>query len=261
MKTLIDNRSSEALLKTPEKKTYNSGLRALLTIRNFSDVLEKHYARLIQIEEDINELNNKTYSIIENSCSPDSCLQWKAALKEFNDSVLSVNEVINSFREKITIRDRSDTSTLWTAFDGQLDKLKKSYKALELMGSEILPENEQIIWENDTRKYESIFISSLISYTESCRVELRMIEKYTPEELNKINQLILEHIPKDFTLAEADEYEKDYLDALVEFKQEFQKEKNLWDTFLDILAGGAHQTPEEHVMMKRWLDGEKGDLA
>ena len=173
----------------------------------------------------------------------------------------SVKQVINSFREKITIRDRSDTSALWTAFDEQLDKLKKNYKSLELVGSEILPENEQINWETDTRKYENLFITSLVSYTQSCRVELQMIEKYTPEELNKINQLILEHIPKDFTLAEADEYEKDYLDALVDFKQEFQKEKNLWDTFLDILAGGTHQSPEEHVMMQRWVDGEKGDIA
>jgi hypothetical protein len=260
MKTLMDTRSNETLQEASKKKTYNSGLRALLTIRNFSDVLEKHYARLIQIEEDINELNNKTTAIVETHRSPDLYLKWKTCLKEFNDSMLSVNQVINSFREKITIRDRSDTSALWAEFDENLEKLKKNYKALELMGSEILSENEQTNWENDTRKYASIFIPSLISYTESCRVELRMIEKYTPEELDKINQLILVNIPKDFTLAEADEYEKDYLDALVDFKQEFQKEKNLWDTFLDILAGGTHQTPEEHVMMQRWLDGEKGGL-
>ena len=216
METLVDTRPSETLQATsPKKKTYNSGLRALLTIRNFSDVLEKHYARLLQIEEDINELNNKTKATVETHCSPDLCLKWQATLKEFNESMASTHQVINSFREKITIRDRSDTSALWTAFDEQLDKLKKNYKSLELVGSEILPENEQINWETDTRKYENLFITSLVSYTQSCRVELQMIEKYTPEELNKINQLILEHIPKDFTLAEADEYEKDYLDALV----------------------------------------------
>ena len=262
METLNGTRTSETLPETsPVKRKYNSGLRALLTIRNFSDVLEKHYARLIQIEGDITELNNKTKATVETLCTPDLFLKWKATLKEFNDSMLCVNEVINSFREKITIRDRSDTSALWVAFDGQLDQLKKNYKTLELMGSEILPDNERINWVNDTRKYENILIPSLISYTESCRVELRMIEKYTPEEMNKINQLILDKIPKDFTLAEADEYEKDYLDALVDFKQEFQKEKNLWDTFLDILAGGTHQSPEEHVMMQRWVNGEKGDLA
>ena len=261
METLIDAISGETLQKTiPKNRTYNSGLRGLLTIRNFSDVLEKHYARLIELEEEINELNNKATMAVEISCSPDLYLKWKASLKELNDSMFSVKQVINSFREKITSKDRSDTSALWASFDGHLDKLKINYKNLELLGSEILPENERANWAKDTVKYESIFIPSLVSYAGSCRVELRMIEKYTPDELNKINQLILDHIPKDFTITEADEYEKEYLDALVDFKQEFQKEKNHWDTFLDILAGGTHQSPEEHVMMQRWVDGEKGDL-
>jgi hypothetical protein len=258
METLIGNTLPEIGSK---KRKYNSGLRALLSIRNFSDVLEKHYARLIQIEGEINDLNSKTKATVETHCTPEQCLKWKDVLKEFNDSMLSINQVINSFREKITIRDRSDTSVLWAEFDGQLDKLGKKYTALELVGLEILPENEQINWKNDTQKCEKVLIPSLISYTESCRVELKMIEKYSPDELNRINQLIIDKIPKDFTLAEAEEYEKDYLDALVDFKQEFQKEKNLWDTFLDILAGGTHQSPEEHVMMQRWVDGEKGDLT
>ena len=43
-------------------------------------------------------------------------------------------------------------------------------------------------------------------------------------------------------------------------KYEFNKEKNLWDSFLDILADGAHQSPTENVMMSRWIEGEKGDL-
>jgi len=47
---------------------------------------------------------------------------------------------------------------------------------------------------------------------------------------------------------------------LKDFKKEFSEEKNLWDTFLDILAGGTHQSPSEHVMMERWIEGEKRDL-
>ena len=48
--------------------------------------------------------------------------------------------------------------------------------------------------------------------------------------------------------------------ALVNFKKEFKEEKNLWDRFLDILAGGTHQSPSERVMLERWIEGEKGDL-
>jgi len=65
--------------------------------------------------------------------------------------------------------------------------------------------------------------------------------------LNKITQIIVDQIPLDFTYEEAVEYQKDYYKALVNFKKEFKEEKNLWDTFLDILAGGTHQTPSERL--------------
>jgi hypothetical protein len=87
-----------------------------------------------------------------------------------------------------------------------------------------------------------------------------MIEQYTPDELNKITQMIVDQIPADFTYEEAVEYQNDYFKALVNFKKEFREEKNLWDKFLDILAGGTHQSPAERVMMERWLEGEKGSL-
>jgi hypothetical protein len=95
---------------------------------------------------------------------------------------------------------------------------------------------------------------------ESCRVLLQMIERYTPEELNSITKIIVAKIPLDFSYEEAVEYQNDYYKALVNFKNEFKEEKNLWDKFLDILAGGTHQLPSERVMMERWLDGEKEDL-
>ena len=89
---------------------------------------------------------------------------------------------------------------------------------------------------------------------------MQMIERYTPDELNTITKIIVDQIPLNFTYQEAVEYQNDYYKALVNFKKEFKEEKNLWDKFLDILAGGTHQSPSERVMMERWLDGEKGDL-
>ena len=100
----------------------------------------------------------------------------------------------------------------------------------------------------------------MVAHIESCRVLLQMIERYTPDELNSITKIIVDQIPADFTYDDAVEYQKDYYKALVNFKKEFKEEKNLWDKFLDILAGGTHQLPSEKVMMERWLDGEKEDL-
>ena len=99
-----------------------------------------------------------------------------------------------------------------------------------------------------------------IAYAKACRVELKMIKKYTPKELDVVTEIILNDIPESFSFAEADKYEKDYFKAAVDLKLEFRQDKNLWDTFLDVLAGGSHQSPSQRVMMQRWLEGEKQDL-
>lgn len=75
-----------------------------------------------------------------------------------------------------------------------------------------------------------------------------------------MTQTILDHIPRDFSFEEADKYENDYLSAVEDIKAEFRLEKNLWDKWLDLLAGQAHQSAAERVMMTRWLEGERRDL-
>ena len=107
--------------------------------------------------------------------------------------------------------------------------------------------------------FEEIVMPLIVSHADACKLELEMIEKYTPKELDEISQVITKLIPDDFTFEEADKYEKEYLKAVKELKKEFRKDKNLWDRFLDVLAGGTHQSPSERVMMQRWVDGEKED--
>jgi hypothetical protein len=124
----------------------------------------------------------------------------------------------------------------------------------------MLPGAVQPQWEKDYVQLEASMVQSMVTHVDSCRVLLQMIERYTPEERNAITQIIVDQIPPDFTYEEAVEYQNDYYKALGNFKKEFKEEKNLWDKFLDILAGGTHQLPSERVMMERWLEEEKGAL-
>jgi hypothetical protein len=243
-----------------KNKDHNSEFRALLSIKNFNKALEKHYEQMLQIEKNLDELSKNALAIIEAHSSTRSQEQWKTILKEMNNSLSSVNQVIESAKEKVVRRDRSDSTGLWKEFDFYLDKLKISSKTMENFGSEILPESERVHWRKDICNFDDTVLSLINSHARACKVELQLIEKYTPKELNKITQIILDHIPEDFTFEEGDKYEKDYLAAFEEFKKEFYDEKNLWDRFLDVLAGGTHQPPSERIMMSRWLEGEKQDL-
>jgi hypothetical protein len=144
-------------------------------------------------------------------------------------------------------------------FDIYENKLKKVYRFSEKLGYDILPRNAHKHWEKDVCNFEETIMPLIISHADACKLELEMIEKYTPKELDEITQVVVNLIPDDFTFEEADKYEQEYLNAVKELKKEFSKDKNLWDRFLDILAGGTHQSPSERVMMQRWVDGEKED--
>ena len=239
---------------------HSSQLRALLSIRRFSAGLEEHRDQLKQIENDLSELNKSTLALLGAGSNMDARAKWDAVIGEINDEVLSINQLLSSANKKVEQRDRSDSSELWKQIDGQMELLKASCKKMEDLGFELLSESDQIHWKTNILNFRRSILPLFISHAMAYKVELQMIEQYTPEELNKITQVILNKIPGDFTVEEAKTYERDYLKAMDDLEKEFHEEKNLWDTFLDILAGGTHQTPSERVMLNRWIEGEKGEL-
>ncbi|MDP1815502.1 MAG: hypothetical protein Q8K92_13730 [Leadbetterella sp.] len=241
-----------------EYKSYNSGLRALLSMRDARLEMEKHYAQMNRIEQNMEALEKKVRSDFEGQA--ESFEKTNKVSIEIKDAVTAVIKALNNLKEKIAEKNRTDSTELWNRFDNQLDRLRSSIKSLNELSDEGLSESLRVQKEGTTGKYGTNLLSSIVSYARSCKVELQMLERYTPEELNMITQMVLSKIPNDFTVEEAEEYEKDYLSALKDFKKEFSEKKNLWDTFLDILAGGVHQSPSEHVMMERWVEGEKGTL-
>ena len=243
-----------------ETKAYNSKLRAVLSIRNFNKVLEKHYEQMLEIESSLNELNNNATALIRAHSSPGSQERWDNIQSEMSKALTAINQVLKTAKEKVKYKNRSHSIELWERYDLFLQKFKETFQMAEVMGFEILPKSEHIHWRKDIINYEDTILPLIVSHAEACRVELEMIERYTPRELDFITQIVSEHIPDNFNFEDADKYEYEYLNALEEFKKEFRKEKNLWDKFLDILAGGTHQSPSERVMMQRWLNGEKQEL-
>jgi hypothetical protein len=237
----------------------NPELKAILSLRNFNSILEQHYSEIMQIESETDKMNVQSLELGAANCDATQLWKWQDALQEFNAAVVAVNAVLNTLKQKTVQRERSDSAALWQTFEFQLNNLRAAYASLEALGQEILPQDSQLNWKQNICNFEAKVLPLIVSYGNACRIELKMIERFSPEELDQVTQIMVEHIPENFSLAEADQYEKDYLSALRNFKKEFSKKKNLWDRFLDVLAGGDHQSPSEHVMMSRWLDGEKGD--
>ena len=247
-------------LSNSENSSRNPGLRALLSIKNFSATLEKDYSQLIQIENDLKEVNKNGLLIIEENATPGAGEKWKLNVAEMNNAVAAMNDTLDVAKEKITKLEKDNFTALWSQLALHLNAFKDSSKKSGSAGFELLPATAHEPWQKDYLQFEQPLADLVVAHVESCRILLQMIERYTPDELDVITKIIADQVPADFTYEEAVVYQQDYFKALVNFKKEFKEEKNLWDKFLDILAGGTHQPPSERVMLERWIEGEKGDL-
>ena len=254
---IIETSATELLTAISSTKNYNPGLKALLSLKKNTATLEKAFTELLQIESELDELNKNGLFIIEANTSPEDTVIWKSVLQEVNKSVTGINKILTAAIKKATQKEKDVNLDLWQQLTLHITALKAYSKNTASSGSEILPESIRPEWEKEYVNPKTTLVESIVAKVESSRVLLQVIERYTPAELNSLTQIIADHVPADFTYEEALEYQKDYYKALLNFKKEFKKDKNLWDKFLDILAGGTHQLPSEGAMMERWLDGEE----
>ena len=238
----------------------NSELRALLAIRNFGRVLKVHQDQMLQLESNLEQLNRDARSTIQAHCPPAARKAWDKQLQELEAGVHSLNQTLDTAKAKIENHDKSDASELWQHFDLELDKLVRTAAALKTGGLAILPASEHRHWTQDIGNFAATILPLILAHARACKLDLLLMAQYAPDELHQMTQTILAHIPDDFTYEEADEYQSDYMSAVEDIKQEFRRGKNLWDRWLDLLAGQAHQSAAERIMMARWLEGERGDL-
>ena len=252
-----DNELSAAISSS---KSYNPGLKALLSIKKNAATLEEEFNELLQIESRRIELNKNGLQIIAVNTSSEATAQWKAVIQEADKAVTGINDTLTVAKEKIAQKEKDGYAELWKQLALHITAFKDNSNNAMYSGLKLLPEAIHPQWEKEFVKPETTLMESLVARVESCRVLVQVIERYTPDELNTLTQIIIDHVPPDFTYEEAVEYRKDYYKALFNFKNEFRKDKNLWDKFLDILAGGTHQLPSEGAMMERWLYGEEADL-
>ena len=257
---IIKSMDEETFASYSSTKIQNIGLRALLSIKKISVTLDKNYSKLLQIERELYDADKNGLLIIKANTSPEESTRWESVIQEVNNALKCIHDTLTTVKEKMAQKENDGYPYLWNELSVHLTVLKDNSKNAANSGRRFLPEAVHPQWEREFVQLATPLVESLIIHTDSFRVLQQMIERYTPVEIKAINQMIANHIPIDFTEEEAVHYQDDYNKALVNFKDEFKKEKNLWDTFLDILARGTHQSPSERVMMERWVDGEESNL-
>ena len=237
----------------------NPKLKAIVTIRNLALGISNDWKELKSLGADIDESVRNASNEFINQAPVITHERWLAEMGKMNQNTLSLKGIMNQTVEKINNRDADGLTELWNSHHEFSTDLLERLNTLFKLGKIHLPEGQHTAW---SKKWNVVFdkFVAIQQLVEGSSLHLTMISELAPEEVDELTQTILKNMPVRYTMEEALQYEKEYMEAYEELKKEATQKKNLWDRFLDILAGGIQQSPAERVMMQRWVNGEKGEL-
>ncbi len=238
---------------------FNPKLKAVVTIRNLASGIANDWNDLTAHSKEIDRLVQNAFKIISKTSDKELEKIWISGLNNYLKNITSLSKILHTVKEKINLRQALDVQKTWDEYHRFVDELQGTLSSLQQSDVSTLPSGEAQKL-SDLWKEINLKLDAILGIADACSVQLGLIEALAPEEVDDITHTILKHMPKSYNISQAEQYEKEYMEAYESLKAESSKKKNLWDKFLDALAGGVQQSPAERVMMQRWVSGEKGDL-
>ena len=242
---------------SPSTSVYNPQLRTLMSIRDFETSLDTYKNKVQNATQSLIRNYENGVMILENDAPDDYRKEWVQLLNEIQVHANHLNHYLMLAKEKSQEDREFPFKGLWKEFEERLEMLQKSSQKFENLGARILPEDKKQQWANDIAVFEKETLPEIKLNAQGVRLVLQFMAKYTPAQLEKIAKIILETIPEGYTFKDARDYEAAFLKSMREFQKEFERQDNLWDSILEILAGGVHPSPSERVMLEKWIDGEE----
>ncbi len=239
--------------------TQNPKLKAVVSIRNLVLGLSNDWKELKSLGAEIDEAVRHASTEFINQAPVIAHERWLAEMGKMENNIRSLKSIMNQSVEKINNRESGGLAEIWNSHTKFSADLLDRLNALFELGKAHLPEGYQSGWAENWNTIFDKFVA-IQQLAEGSSLHLSIISEFAPEEVDELTDTMLRNMPKRYTMEEAIQYEKEYMEAYEELKKEATQKKNLWDRFLDILAGGVQQSPAERVMMQRWVNGEKGEL-
>lgn len=237
----------------------NPVLHAVVSIRHLVDGLNNNWQHMQSAGQSLERITGTTSDVIKSNASEESWLNWKGQLDKYQTDVQALRSIMDSIRQQIQQRKAAGLKQTWETYHSHSDQMPGHFNALETLGRDLIPDRSRADWKSIWAVARKLH-GQIEHEAEGASLQLAMIESFDPKEVDELTDMVLKHLPTDYSIEEADQYEAEFVRAYEALKQEASQKKNLWDRFLDLLAGGIHQSPAERVMMQRWINGEKGGL-
>jgi hypothetical protein len=239
----------------------NKNLETLIKLRHLSESLNSNWEALNAAKSKVSHLLDEANNIVKAYGSD----LGKSKFQEDINSIASLRDKIEShlayFKNKIESQSSSDSSEIYKDFLSNTESISSIFTKIGKYPDDYFSGMNSADWFGVWAVIQSN-IYTIQGIGHSAFVQLQMFEKFNKQEIDELSKEIIKYIPKSYHIEDTIQYKKEYMTALTQMEEEANKKDNLWDRFLNLLAGNIpfKQTPQERVMMMRWVNGEKGEL-
>lgn len=241
-----------------ENKNFNPAIEAVTSIRHLAFGISNKWSVMKttgeKLEKELTQLSN----LVSQFGNVDTNQQWESEKNKYQYNLNELKRILSFSIDKIQQKTAEGLTDTWNSYVEFSDGITQNLAAMRTIGKAVLPENEVELW-NERWSFIENAHKEIKNEAAACSLQIQLIEKSSPAEVDELTDTILKHIPLKYSVEEAEKYHQEYMEAYEAIKKEASQKKSLWDRFLDVLAGGAQQTPAQRVMMQRWVNGEKGD--
>ena len=247
---------------TNEKNTFISGvidarMKLLMSIRDFQKDFESNAKEIEKATQDLISIYERGVGFLNTQGNPDFQKEWDDNLNEVRVHANQMNHQLQMTAVQMKERKgKEDFSANWKEYETHRNYFQESALKFEKTGIKALPEENHIEWEDNYALYQKEVESRIKTRSEFDKFIIDFVSKYDKDELTKISEIVQENATHEIDWSNPEEYRNQYIKAISQFQREF-KPQNLWDSLLELLAGGVHPSPSERVMLEKWADGEQ----
>ena len=225
----------------------NPKLRNAIKLRHLVDSISENWLELSTVKKRVLSTLEAATKYIETYGSELAKETYNNKNLLLKSKIGEVEKILNQVSSVLKGENNDIMSIHWDSLQSSLTSVEEVFLSMENF-------NESYIIKSNLYIIKGVSNSSFI--------QLKMMEHFNKEEQDALTKSIVKNIPRSISLLDAVKYEREYLAAMDAIEKEANAKDNLWDRFLNLLAGAVpfKQTPAERVMMQRWLEGEKEDL-
>ena len=239
----------------------NKNLETLIKLRHLSEGLNSNWASLNSAKTRVNQLLDEANNIVKMFGSEIGKINFQEDANSIDLLKDKIQSHLAYFKNKIENRSSSDSSAMFKEFQLSTESISSLFAKIGKYPDNHFTGLSSADWFGIWAVIQSN-IYTVQGIGHSAFIQLQIFEKFNKQEIDDLSNEIVKYMPQSYHIEDAIQYKKEYLTALAQMQEEADKKDNLWDRFLNLLAGNLpfKQTPQERVMMMRWVNGEKGEL-